>query len=84
MLRFCCLSSPSEPLLLIPIVRTGFQFVGFAGVAVEVNDLLFAVAFFRHSVSPSENSDAIAPELRRSVERGPLPIFSNSRFVLLN
>src|SRR5208283_5091530 len=43
-----------ESLLLRAIVRTRFQFVGAAFVAVEVNDLLGSIAFFGHSASPSE------------------------------
>jgi hypothetical protein len=42
-----------ESLLLRAIVRTRFQFVVFAGVAVEENDLLRGLVLgLRHSVSP--------------------------------
>ena len=32
-------------------VRTGFQFVSLTDVAVEVNDLLFGLAFLRHKTT---------------------------------
>jgi len=38
----------SEPRLLRTIMRTRFQFVVFADVAIEVNNLLFGFADFRH------------------------------------
>lgn len=42
------LTPPCEPRFLHAVVRTRFQFIVFAGVAVEVNDLLFGFADFRH------------------------------------
>jgi hypothetical protein len=49
----CRLFAPlREARLLRAIMRTGFQFVVFAGVAVEVDDLLFGFAYFGHPISP--------------------------------
>jgi hypothetical protein len=47
-------ATPSESLLLRPIVRTRFQFVVLTLEAVEVNDLLSGLSCFGHSASPSE------------------------------
>jgi hypothetical protein len=52
--RFCFfgLAPSRETLLLAPIVRTRFQFVVLAGVAIEENDLLFGFTDLRHLLSP--------------------------------
>jgi hypothetical protein len=42
------LSLSGKTLFLVSEMRTRFQFIVFAGVAVEVNDLLFGFADFRH------------------------------------
>jgi hypothetical protein len=51
-LRFFGLSPSREPLLLASEMRTCFQFVVFAGVAVEVNDFLRMFGL-RHGVATS-------------------------------
>src|ERR1700731_3412523 len=62
--RFCIFGfAPSgEPLLLRSVVRTRFQFIVFALVAVEEQNLLRGLVLgLRHSVSLSEISGSIEP-----------------------
>lgn|SRR5208282_127225 len=70
-LRLFCLAPSGKSLLLGTIVRTRFQLVVFAGVAVEVNDLFRGIACFRHSVSPSETNQ-VALAIRLAVTPAPV------------
>jgi hypothetical protein len=72
----------SEALLLRPIVRTRFQFVGAALVAVEMNDLLGSIAFFGHSVSPSEIIPIVSVFWLSSAEVPSSPVASASCYRL--